>query len=362
MRICILTFLLSLIGFTSSGQSPDAWYAFSNKDSTLIGFKDKYGQVKIKPKFDNFVNANKFDNIIAVSKENTKSANSYYLTKSGRIVCRNNLYIYDNTADCENEGFIRFRDRYTHKVGILNRKGNIAVPAEYNNLTRVRNGMIVGQKDAYWDKNKITENNQFPWVGGKVVLIDTNNKILVRNFTVDEEINFYSLQRSTLPNKIPIRKNFKAKNGKYYSFVNFDKEFRNFLKATLLNCSEDELLNASSEEIAFFKKDIGWVKEQKSDFFDRNFDLVKLTLLKLESAQCEYNVFSEGLNPYIFSSTNYEKYFNNCGESKDWIYPVKNLVITHKNSKNISQDQFDFLRTDNGYKLVSVSISEGEIK
>ncbi|MEI9958493.1 MAG: hypothetical protein WDM90_19800 [Ferruginibacter sp.] len=78
--------------------------------------------------------------------------------------------------------------------------------------------------------------------------------------------------------------------------------------------------------------------------------------------ECDYNIFDEGLNPYIYESEEYKDYFNNCGESKDWLYPIKNIVISYKDKKDLLQNHFEFLRTDNGYKLISISISKGEVK
>src|SRR5688572_4673117 len=121
MRHYILTHLLTLLGCTLFGQSNDTWTAFWNKDTTLIGFKDKNGVVKIEPKFSGFTFANKFDNIIVASEEVKDTYKTYYLTKTGRIVGRDSLRIFDNGADCESEGFIRFRDNKTDKVGMFNR-------------------------------------------------------------------------------------------------------------------------------------------------------------------------------------------------------------------------------------------------
>lgn len=55
-------------------------------------------------------------------------------------------------------------------------------------------------------------------------------------------------------------------------------------------------------------------------------------------------------------------FFNNCGESKDWIYPIKDIVISYKEDKCEFQDHLEFLRTDDGYKLISLTIRKGEIK
>ena len=54
MRLFILTFFLTTFSRTLFGQSNDTWIAFWNKDTTLIGYKDKNGLIKIEPKFTGF--------------------------------------------------------------------------------------------------------------------------------------------------------------------------------------------------------------------------------------------------------------------------------------------------------------------
>jgi len=58
----ILTLLLTMISLTSFGQNNDVWTAFWNSDTTLIGFKDKHGEIKIAPRFAGITIAEKFEN------------------------------------------------------------------------------------------------------------------------------------------------------------------------------------------------------------------------------------------------------------------------------------------------------------
>jgi len=361
MKYLILTFFLTLTSFVLNGQSIDTWTSFWNNDTTLIGFKDKSGIIKLEPRFMGLTNAKKFDDIIAVMENENGSYKSYYLTKSGKIVGNDSLHIFDNGADCESEGFIRFRDKKTDKVGMFNRNGDVVISAEYNDLTRVRNGMIIALKGA---KKKIWDGGEhFSWVGGMSMLIDTSNKVLIDNFKFDNNINFYSLEISSQPNPDTIRQNFKTNNGKYFSLIDFDKEFNVWLKSSLLeNFTKNNMINATYNEVTFWREPIGWTTEPKTSFIDINFDIIKSKLLQLNLKNCDYNIFNEGLNPFIYKSDEYKGFFDNCGESKDWIYPIKSIVINYKNKKDLEQDHFDFLRTDNGYKLISVTIRKGEIK
>lgn len=354
--------LVNIFFFTTSfllAQNKDIWVSFWNKDTTAIGFKDKNGSIKIEPKFTGFIIAHKFENIIAATEEKNNSWESYYLTKSGKIVGEGNLYSFDNSPDCESEGFIRFTDHKIDKMGMFNGEGKVVIPAEYSNLTRVTNGMIIALKDAV----KQVDGEHFFWVGGKEYLIDTNNKILIENFKYNDDLNFYSVQKSDTQSKDPIRENFLGVDGQYYSFINFDKEFEFWIKNNLLtDLSKDNLLKSSFDTISFWKEPDGWINESKSKFINQNFTFIKLKLQELTDSKTEYFISSDGLNPFIFETSEYEMYFNNCNQSKEWLYPVKNIVISPKNNSDSGQDHFQFLRTESGYKLISVSGRKDNLK
>jgi len=355
MKKTALAFLLIHSLLISNCQVKDTWVQFWNKDSSLTGYKDKNGVIKIKPTFIQYCIGNRFDDIIAVTDNKW---NSYYLIKNGRKIGRDSLYHFDNGDDCESEGFIRFRDRKTDKAGIFNSKGEIAVPAIYNDLTRVNNGMIVAIKDA--TKKKWFDH--FVWSGGKNLLIDTNNNVLIDDFKYNANINFYTLLITEQPSPDTLRHNYKSTNGKYYSFVDFDKEFKAWLANDLLNhFTKEDLLKTSFEKISYWNEDSGWVSESKFSFIEKNFAIISNKLLQLKSPGCQYDVFNESLNGYIFDSEKYAPYFNNCGESMEWIYPVQNVVISYNDMKNLIQDHFSFLKTEDGYKLISVSVSNGQL-
>ena len=350
-QIIITCFLLLLSGIVY-GQNSKTWTAFYNKDSTLIGYKDNLGNVRIEPKFQYFTHAKKFEHIIAVTDENYKS---YYLTKSGRIIGRDSLHFFDNTPDCESGGFIRFKDYKTDKVGAFNRNGDIVIPAEYNNLTRVLNGMVVGLKNA----QKEIDGEYYRFIGGVYLLIDTTNKVLIDSFKYDYNLDFYSLEVTKHLNTNKNRENFKTSNGDYYSFINYEKEFKSWLNSTLLeNFTEENLINSSCREIYYWKKFVGWTNESKESYIIRNYELMKSKLLQLKNKNCNYEIFINGHNIFMYDTLQSEGYYDNCGEPKVWKYPIMNIVISYGKGKKFVQDHFEFLRTDNGYKLISLTIKK----
>mgnify|MGYP006174057529 CR=1 FL=1 len=88
----------------------------------------------------------------------------------------------------------------------------------------------------------------------------------------------------------------------------------------------------------------------------------KLKLQQLNSPKTDYFISSDGLNQFIYESEEYDIYFNNCHESKDWMYPTMDIVINPKNKTDLGQDHFEFLRTANGYKLISISFKKEQLK
>ena len=342
------------------GQNDGIWTSFWNNDMTLIGYKDKNGIVKIEPRFGTFTIANKFDNIIAVAEYINEKWNSYYLTKSGKIVGRDSMHIFDNGFDCESEGFIRFRDGKTDKAGMFNRNGSIVIPADYNDLTRVRNGMIIalkGAKRKYWDKSR----EQWSWVGGQTVLIDTLNNVLIGNFTYDSYLNFFSLEKTENPHLDTIRKSFLAMDGTYYSFIDFEKEFKQWLANDLFfNLTIETLTNASYDTITWSSAEKNWTKSSRQQFIIDNFEVLKSGLFEIQAPDSEYSISVDGLHSFMCERVEFEKYFDNCGNAKEWIFPVMNVIKRSK--KNSTQNWYEFLRTDNGYKLISVTIRDKKIK
>lgn len=357
MKNKFLLFLVTVLCCTSCTENNETWTAFWNKDTTLVGFRDKEGVEKIKPKFvAGFTSAKKFDDIIGVAEEINGEWKSYYLTKSGRMTGTDSMYVFDNVVDCESEGFIRFRDHKTEKVGLFNKNGDIVIPAEYNDMTRVSNGMVIALKGA--EKKYELGGEHYSWVGGEELLVDINNNILIRPFKRVDNLNFFSLQISKEPSSDALRESFKGVDGQYYSFINFDREFESWLKVSLIdNFTEDNLLKSTFDEVTYWNEPEGWVKDDKVSFIESNFDIIKSRLEEYDFSESEYGVNTGGLDSFMSASNEFDYFYNNCGEQKSWIYPVKSVIITSTNDNNDNQqDHFHFLRTDDGYKLISVTI------
>jgi hypothetical protein len=366
MKKILLTCILIVLGCSINTQIDSSWTAFRDDNSELIGFKDKNGKIKIEAQYIDFPIARKFDKIIAVMEEKNGKNETYYLTKYGKKVGRNNVYLFDNGPDCESEGFIRFRDTKTDKVGMFNGKGEVVIPAEYDDLSNVRNGLVMalkGAKKKYPDGNKPSDCDHFSWVEGKEYLIDTNNRIIIDNFKHNSDLDFFSLKIGQEPIQDASRQSFLGVDGRYYSFINYKKEFRQWLDSSLLDSlSKEKIIANSYNKIFFWKEPDGWTTETGSEFISRHYDLIKSRLTELNKKNLDCLISIEGLNPFIYETSDFDTYYNNCSEPKEWQYPVMSVILNHKTENDLYQDQFEFLRTENGYKLISVTIRNEKLK
>jgi hypothetical protein len=361
MKTISFLFLVCFVCSAAAAQT-GTWTAFYNSDSTLTGYKDQSGMVKIEPKFSGLGSAYRFDHIIAVAEENNGKWQSYYLTKAGKITGRDSLFIFDNTPDCESEGFIRFHDRKTDRMGLFNRNGDIVIPTGYNAMTRVMNGMLVVLKDAekkYWDTTGHSDCNHYSWVGGKEMLLDTLGNVLAEDFRLADNLNFFSAKKTAQPDADTTRTNFRAKGGGYLSFTNFEKEFRTWLSSELFpGLTAEKLIAASCDSITWWSTD-EWVRTNKTAFVNNNFELLKNGLLEIQQPGADYFIGNDGLNQFMYEGREFENYYNNCGESKQWIYPVMNIVVSHS---DLTQNNFSFLRTEKGYRLIEVTLRSGKLR
>lgn len=364
MNSIIMTHFLVLIAQLSFAQNSDVWTSFWNEESNLMGFKNSKGEVMIEPRFMGFTIAKTFDNIIAVMEKNNDEYDLYYLTKSGEKVGYDSLHIYDNGADCESEGFIRFRDKKTDKVGMFDKNGKIAIPAVYDELSRTHNGLIwalKGAKKKYLDKHKESGCNHYRWKGGQELLLSIDNQVLVENAKYEGQLNFYSLRLTEKPSTKSTEISFKGNNGMHYTFTDFEKDFKNWLKNDFLNQpSVSKAIKNSMDSITYWKD--GWVTESTTRFIEKNFQLIVDKMNSTLGSNSDHFVSTNGLNSFMYRGDSYDDYFNTCGQPNQEKYPVMDLIINHQMDSNLIQDHFEFLKTNNGYRLISVAMRSEKMK
>lgn len=101
-----------------------------------------------------------------------------------------------------------------------------------------------------------------------------------------------------------------------------------------------------------------WVRTNKGAFIRNNFALLSKGLLEVLRPGADYTIGRDGLNQFMYEGPEFEKYYNNCGESREWMYPVMSIVVSHSEQ---AQNNFSFLRTEKGYKLIEVTLRSEEL-
>ncbi|WP_312695799.1 hypothetical protein [Sphingobacterium mizutaii] len=353
LLLILCAFLLPNVLFAQVRRNLKAFY---NADSTLVGYQDRQGKVIVPLSLQAVSRIpSSFDNIISVTEVNDQEEfRSYFLTKTGRKVGNDSLYYFDNVPDCESEGFIRFYDQANDLVGLLNAEGEIQIPATYNGLGRVKNGMIPALKGAQRKRDSPDDEHSY-FVGGKSMLIDTNNQVLIEDFPYNDNLNFYQVSiNGSLPEDGTWEK-FKGKNGNTYAFMDYVKEFEQlFPKLFSKEITKERLISHSYDSIAYWHEDQNqWVFEESPKYINRQGDILKELFESVISGSKKYDISKSSLNYFIFEGESYSKYLDQCGDSLDAKYPVISLSL-YDEFPYVSKT-FEFLRTDEGYKLILVN-------
>lgn len=355
----LILILLSNILFS---QDKDVWKSYVDVNTGLYGFKDKDGNIKVEPKYLGFMIAQKFSDITSVMEEDNSS---YYITKRGNHIGKDSVFIFDNGFDCESEGYIRFRDPKTQKVGIFNGVGKVVIPSEYEVLTKMINGLAIGLKGAHkYYPNNDTTDEHWGWDGGTFYLIDSSNNILVNDFPYDLNIDFHSFLMKEHPSREPGRESFPGIDGKYYTFINNEKLFNNWFHNVFLNhLSKADIIKNSYSVIVHWSEEERWVSKNCEEFIEKNYDLFMPKLSELKNGYTDYFYTIEDFLIITDETRNeFDKYLDNCGQLKITQYPIINVLINHRLDDDINQDSFTFFKTENDFKLIDISIQGSRLK
>ncbi len=321
--------------------------AIYNADSSLTGFKNSQSGIVLDPQFVQ-VGGQKFQDVVAVmTEEKAGNWHGYYLFRDMKKAGIDSLYMFDNGFDCENEGFIRFTDHKTDLTGVFNREGKVVIPARYNYVSMVTNGVLVALEGA----KKEVDGEHYFYSGGKVSLIDTTNQVLVDDFKEVRDLNMYTLKIADQASADTTRVSYKGVNGKYYTIQVFTKEFSQWLRRDLLpGLTKEKMIAHSFPEISYWDEAQGWLFEERAKFVEKHWDEIQAMFRQVEN----FTFMREGLNPFIFEGPRYNQYINNCFQAKEWQYPLITVLIGTSNEKG----NLDFLRTDEGYRLIGMGFEK----
>lgn len=345
-------------------QTSDKWVAFQSTDKQSVGFKDAQGNVKIPLKFTGFLIASEFENIMAVVEQKQDDYAFYYLTKSGRQVGKDSFWMFDLTPDCESEGFIRFKDRKTDKVGLFDKNGNVAIPALYDGLSMAQNGFVQALKGAekkYWDDHKEADCHHFRLIGGTEYLLNVRNEVLIEDFSFEGHLDFYSLVIKFHPMADSRYQSFKGVDGKYYSFIHMEKDFGKWFRNDLMpHLSPNRLKTCTYDSVTYHIKGRHQMKASKSTFVANNYEQVAVRLHNAIKPNAKFSLYTDHVSWDELNGKMKKLYFNNCRQPQTWKYPVIRLMVARNETQVFNLDEFKFLKTASGYQLISVDIKGDE--
>jgi len=374
---CLLLILSSLLfPHSNAAQTPNPWIRFCDS-SMLCGYKDLKGNIKVPAMYSNFMSSpDTFYNIVAVS-EKTKT---YYLLKNGKKVGLDSVYAFDWYYDCEQEGKIRFKDYKLDRVGFLDKNGLPIIPAMYNYASPFRNGLSLvcsGASLKCVDEVDDTTNcEHYAWVGGVNLLINEKNEILIDSLDLGyTNLNWYSLRMNTLNLDTSLYFTLIGRHGITYSFVDYSKEFTQWFYHVFIPSlrQKGNVRDHLFDEVTTRVKGKGWVSQNKSVFLD----LFPFALSSQRFQTNELKKISIGqthFNQFIFDTPIFRKFYDACGYQNDR-FPVYNVIVNFNKLRQPSptpdregnvkplyvidyQEHFEFLRTENGYRLISASFRE----
>ena len=207
------------------------------------------------------------------------------------------------------------------------------------------------------------------------LLIDKNNNILIDDFKYNNLIDLYSMKEND-PTALSYRITQVGSNNNYYSFNNYEKYFEGWLEGLINrikfrkhNAKEEDpplerLINGSMPIIYVRNtKVVGSMRKVKSKpFIESNSAYLTASFIALQKKGADYFIGISGLDPYIWNEPNYEKYFDDCGEALEAKHPVLSIISNKKEGEKNYQEIFKFLKTDEGFKLISVESPSIKIK
>lgn len=359
--------LLILFALPAAAQDTTAiWTQFGAQvnGETRYGYKDASGRTRIPATFGYFTNAQKFRHIMAAS--DGESLKQFYQLKNGRRVGHDSVYMFDYQVDCEQEGFIRFKDRKKDRVGFLDTQGRAVIPAQYNHVSPFYNGLavaLVGARRHCYGGRDTVHCEHLGWTGGREVVINQRNEVVIDQLAAAQlgsgHLNFYSLQRNALHADTTTTVTLTAVNGDRYTFTDYDREFnqwffKQFVPAVRSGPAAVQAL-CYSELATAGRPFRGWQHTGPSAFVAAHFSAVHTHLAALRPGTRQVQIGAEILNTLTYSSPKFAGFLTDCGEHFAEKYPVYQVLLDLGAVGKVSgfdhQWSYTFIRTARGYRL-----------
>ncbi len=348
-----ITFSISFLFcfFVVGAQEP--MHVFYNADSTLTGYRERDVTVLFKPRFTGTLHpAKKVDHVAAVMEATPDGWRGFHINRKGKRFGTDSIYMLEAMLDCKSEGHIRFRNPKTQLMGVFNRHGKVAIPARFNYIGPLTNGHAFALLGA---KKDTTDIEHPSYIGGHHVLVDTLGNIVLDDYKTGDH-NLLSLQKSANRNDDPDRDWFATSDGSFISMTDYRKEFKNWLTSVLLpGLTRQKLVRHSLSQLATWNGE--WAHVPAREWLRGNFKRVRQALSAV-GKQSECNISNTGLNYFIHDLAEFDAYLDNCGNARDDVYPVFSVSVPRQGNLSGHEDQFEFLRTKQGYRLISATLAQ----
>ena len=126
-------------------------------------------------------------------------------------------------------------------------------------------------------------------------------------------------------------------------------------------------------EVTYWRTKKGWTSLEKSEFL-RLFPNALIPEKFQTSKLKELSITEEGLSPFRTGSKLFKRYYDACGEHNRYRFPAFDVMLTYykKRLKPLTeiqtgfykhheidyQEHYVFLRTEDGYRLLQVSLKQ----
>jgi len=218
----------------------------------------------------------------------------------------------------------------------------------------------------------------YTWVDGETILINPKNEVVVSKIKVNtNNLNWYSESINTANLDTGISVTLMGKDGSSYTFVDYEKEFNKWFYQIFLQNLKLDSINKIKEgyysQMKYWSyKTNKWISIDKNEFsLLYPFETIKNAFINQHDR--EITISPQPLNQLVFKEKIFRKFYTSCGAHNKEKFPLFEVLISTYKRRKVKlksklfndfdktyaldyQENFDFIRTVEGYKLIQASI------
>lgn len=305
--------------------------------------------------------------IRTIMDDTEEGVSTYYLIVkedgSDLKVESSQVFYYDvGTPDFESEGYIRFRDKDSKLVGLLNDNGEVAIPAIYISLSRVHNGMLYGLIDAEVKNVGNAGDVHNVYIGGKTVLLNSSGEVIINDMLEPNvHLDMYSLQKTETLVKDSNYISLLGVDGQYYNFLHLENYFKQFIKDQFLPKTKTndwhEFLNTkifvnveiANENIGDYE--IGGTNELLGKYkkkVEKVFKLARDNSKEKSELMCVVDNWGGYVDDGQINQEDFNIYYNDSNDWREALFPMFELIVKENKEGKQRNNHFNFYRDKSG--------------